>query len=379
MPSSSAPADCAPLHVAASFDRRRTRSGRRRERSACPGARGCRPAGRRHRGPRHASTPAVTPRRRTDGAAVSLRMHPRRKTAGPSAPWRGRLAQPLQGRSDSVLPMGEPRTFDHAGMAPRIGRPLKREPAAGQLAQNSGTVLESKRFAGGGARMVTIGDVASAAGVSRSTASYALSGKRTISPEVRARVAEAVRDLGYTPNAGARALATSRTSVIALLGRFLPDEFAPAMLQYILGVTNRARELGYDTLLVSEDDGAAALQRISSSRMVDGFVLAQRRRERRQTSCTAQRPSQALSRPSRRSQQCRRVRSRLPRRRGVDGGRHARPRAPRADPHLPAVPRDRTRWRIRLAARRSCARARRRTGNDAAQLHRSIRATAGRR
>ena len=41
-------------------------------------------------------------------------------------------------------------------------------------------------------------------------------GKRTISPEVRARVAEAVRELGYTPNAGARALATSRTNVIAL-------------------------------------------------------------------------------------------------------------------------------------------------------------------
>ncbi|MDQ0615378.1 DNA-binding LacI/PurR family transcriptional regulator [Microbacterium sp. W4I4] len=121
--------------------------------------------------------------------------------------------------------------------------------------------------------MVNIGDVARAAGVSRSTASYALSGKRTISPEVRARVAEAVRDLGYTPNAGARALATSRTSVIALLGRFLSDEFAPAMLHYILGVTNRARELGYDTLLVSEDDGAGALLRISASRMVDGFVL----------------------------------------------------------------------------------------------------------
>ena len=109
--------------------------------------------------------------------------------------------------------------------------------------------------------------------MSRSTASYALSGKRTISPEVRARVAAAVRELGYTPNAGARALATSRTSVIALLGRFLPDEFAPAMLQYILGVTNQARELGYDTLLVSEDDGAGALRRISASRMVDGFVL----------------------------------------------------------------------------------------------------------
>src|SRR5690606_25570928 len=121
--------------------------------------------------------------------------------------------------------------------------------------------------------MATIGDVARVAGVSRSTASYALSGKRSISPAVRERVEEAVRELGYTPNAGARALATSQTRVLALLARFLPDEFAPAMLQYILGVSDRARELGYDTLLVSDEDGVAALERLSASRMVDGFVL----------------------------------------------------------------------------------------------------------
>jgi DNA-binding LacI/PurR family transcriptional regulator len=121
--------------------------------------------------------------------------------------------------------------------------------------------------------MVTIGDVARAAGVSRSTASYALSGKRAITPAVRAKVENAVRELGYTPNAGARALATSQTRVIGLLARFLEDEFAPAMLQYILGVTDEARELGYDTLLVSEEDGVRALERLASSRMVDGFVL----------------------------------------------------------------------------------------------------------
>jgi len=121
--------------------------------------------------------------------------------------------------------------------------------------------------------MATIGDVARVAGVSRSTASYALSGKRAITPAVRAKVLEAVQELGYTPNAGARALATSHTKVIGLLARFLEDEFAPAMLQYILGVTNEARELGYDTLLVSEEDGVHALERLASSRMVDGFVL----------------------------------------------------------------------------------------------------------
>lgn len=121
--------------------------------------------------------------------------------------------------------------------------------------------------------MVTIGDVAKAAGVSRSTASYALSGKRSISPEVTQRVLDAVAELGYTPNAGARALRTSQTRVLALFAQFVEDEFAPAMLEYIKGVTDTARELGYDTLLVSDDDGVGAVQRLARSRMVDGFVL----------------------------------------------------------------------------------------------------------
>ncbi|MEP6560100.1 MAG: LacI family DNA-binding transcriptional regulator, partial [Nakamurella sp.] len=67
--------------------------------------------------------------------------------------------------------------------------------------------------------------------------------------------------------------ATSQTMVIGLLARFLEDEFAPAMLQYILGVSDAARELGYDILLVTEADGVHALRRITKSRMVDGVVL----------------------------------------------------------------------------------------------------------
>lgn len=121
--------------------------------------------------------------------------------------------------------------------------------------------------------MVTIGDVAREAGVSRSTASYALSGKRLISEEVRHRVEEAVRTLGYSPNAGARALATARTRTIGLLAQFYDDEFAPAMMQYIQGVSNVARDLGYDILLVTESDGRSALRRLTSTRMVDGIVL----------------------------------------------------------------------------------------------------------
>jgi DNA-binding LacI/PurR family transcriptional regulator len=119
----------------------------------------------------------------------------------------------------------------------------------------------------------TIGDVAKAAGVSRSTVSYALSGKRTISAETRDRIQEAIRSLGFTANAGARALATHRTMVLGLLLQFEPDEFAPAMLQYLLPITDTARTNGYDILMVTDADGPAALRRITESDMVDGVVL----------------------------------------------------------------------------------------------------------
>lgn len=121
--------------------------------------------------------------------------------------------------------------------------------------------------------MATIGDVALLAGVSRSTVSYALSGKRAISRETRERIESAIHKLGYTANAGARALATSQTMVIGLFVQFYRDEFAPAMLQYVLPISDAAREWGYDILMVTEADGPRALRRITDSEMVDGVVL----------------------------------------------------------------------------------------------------------
>jgi len=121
--------------------------------------------------------------------------------------------------------------------------------------------------------MATIGDVAREAGVSRSTVSYALSGKRPISLETRERIDAAINRLGFTVNAGARALATSQTMVLGLLLQFHEDEFAPAMLQYVLPVSDTARELGYDILMVTDVDGPNAVRRITSSEMVDGVVL----------------------------------------------------------------------------------------------------------
>jgi DNA-binding LacI/PurR family transcriptional regulator len=121
--------------------------------------------------------------------------------------------------------------------------------------------------------MPTIQDVARRAGVSRSTVSYALSGKRSISRGTQERIAAAIAELGFTPNAGARALATSQTMVIGLFVQFFEDEFSPAMLQYVLPISDAAREAGYDILMVTEADGPHAVQRILSSEMVDGVIL----------------------------------------------------------------------------------------------------------
>jgi DNA-binding LacI/PurR family transcriptional regulator len=121
--------------------------------------------------------------------------------------------------------------------------------------------------------MATIGDVAKYAGVSRSTVSHALSGKRTISPATRERVNEAVRALNYHANAGARALATARTMILALVVPFTPEEFAPATLQYVLVVTQTARSLGYDVLLVTQEEGADGIARVAESNLVDGIII----------------------------------------------------------------------------------------------------------
>jgi len=63
----------------------------------------------------------------------------------------------------------------------------------------------------------TIQDVARAAGVAASTVSRYLNGQLRVSPATEARVLEAVRKLGYVPNAQARNLARRRSGVIGFV------------------------------------------------------------------------------------------------------------------------------------------------------------------
>jgi DNA-binding LacI/PurR family transcriptional regulator len=121
--------------------------------------------------------------------------------------------------------------------------------------------------------MVTIADVAKAAGVSPSTVSYALSGKRRVSAEIRRRVERSVRELGYHPNAGARALAGKRSHIMALAVPLRTDVYVPIMLEIATSVTVAARKHGYDVLLITNDEGPDGIRRLAASGLADGVVL----------------------------------------------------------------------------------------------------------
>jgi LacI family transcriptional regulator len=120
---------------------------------------------------------------------------------------------------------------------------------------------------------VTIADVARHAGVAVSTVSYVLSGKRTISATTRQRVLASVRALGYHPHAGARALASNRSNVIALVLPLRSGMHLPVLMQFATAVVTTARQYDHDVLLVTADEGPAGLRRIAASAMVDGLIL----------------------------------------------------------------------------------------------------------
>ncbi len=93
---------------------------------------------------------------------------------------------------------------------------------------------------------VTLGDVAREAGVSPITASRALRGERSVAAELVARVQEAAARLGYVPDPAARALASSRSSHVAVLIPLLSNALFVDLLE---AVHRTLLPAGYQTLI----------------------------------------------------------------------------------------------------------------------------------
>jgi DNA-binding LacI/PurR family transcriptional regulator len=121
--------------------------------------------------------------------------------------------------------------------------------------------------------VVTSRDVARIAGVSQSTVSYVMTGRRSISAETRKRVLDAIEQLTYQPNAGARALASQRTQVVGLVVPFGPSADTAGLLPFLETIASCARAEDHDVLLVTADEGAAGLTRLAGRALCDAIVL----------------------------------------------------------------------------------------------------------
>lgn len=120
---------------------------------------------------------------------------------------------------------------------------------------------------------VKITDVARHAGVSPSTVSYALSGKRPISAETRARVEASIRELGYRPHAGARALASSKSKVLAMVVPLRAGINVPVVMRFAVSVVTTARAHDHDVLLLTQEEGEEGLRRVADTALVDALIV----------------------------------------------------------------------------------------------------------
>ena len=129
-------------------------------------------------------------------------------------------------------------------------------------------------------RRPTSADVATEAGVSRTTVSFVLNGRSDVKipAATRARVLEAAERLGYHPHAPARQLAGGRSHVIALVLRQTPEQIAADALlaETLRGLAVAARTGGFRVMveplhLDGPDSSYAALLRAQHA---DGLVIS---------------------------------------------------------------------------------------------------------
>ena len=125
---------------------------------------------------------------------------------------------------------------------------------------------------------MNIGEVAHLAGVSRSTVSYVLSGKRQVTEATRQRVMRVIDEVGYRPNAVARALAHGATRTLGLVIPPLQHRLNSEQLQFVGAVADAAADHDYDILLSpSGGDRERAFDKLVGEQRVDGILLMETR------------------------------------------------------------------------------------------------------
>ena len=123
-----------------------------------------------------------------------------------------------------------------------------------------------------GNRRATIAEVATVAGVSRTTVSHVLSGNRPVAQATRERVEGAIKELGFRPNGLARSLRVRRSDTVALIIPDITNPYYPVLsrgLDDALSERHRTLICNTDAVRPRELDFVAD----AFDRHVDGIVV----------------------------------------------------------------------------------------------------------
>jgi len=121
---------------------------------------------------------------------------------------------------------------------------------------------------------ITIQDVAARAGVSAMTVSRVLNHPTRVATATRQRVEQAIRELGFVPNALARQLLRGRTHTLALL---VSDIGNPFFTQIARGVEDVAQRNGYTVIFGNSDESVEKERQYLHAllgRRIDGLLIA---------------------------------------------------------------------------------------------------------
>jgi LacI family transcriptional regulator len=119
----------------------------------------------------------------------------------------------------------------------------------------------------------TIKDVARTAGVSTATVSAVINESAYVSPALRARVVEVVRDLGYAPSQLARRLRTGTSELIAIV---VADLSNPFYTRVVCAAEAAVAAWGFSLVVFNSDEKPEAEKRIRSrvrALSCDGLIL----------------------------------------------------------------------------------------------------------
>lgn len=119
--------------------------------------------------------------------------------------------------------------------------------------------------------MVTRKDVARLAKVSEATVSYVINDTKHVTPEVRKKVLDAVKELHYTPNMVARSLVTNHMYHVVMLVDNMKN---PHYNDVMEGMQLEASQKGYLVSVISVDTSDNTMLKGLAARGVDGVILA---------------------------------------------------------------------------------------------------------